>query len=109
VRYLYDYDAQPPRTYEAATWSDHALALVMGFTWAPDRPDHGDGAALTGRWGVIPRGAGPDARPVWMTYDRAEAVPWAVEDPDHRAAPRRFSQMWQAMEAAVGHEPEGEL
>jgi hypothetical protein len=99
VRKLIDYDADPPRLYEAATWSDHALAILMGAEW--DRPDHGEGSMTSGRWGVIRRGAPADARPVWMTYERAEARPWAVED-GHRAAPVRFAQMWEAMEHAAG-------
>jgi hypothetical protein len=100
VRYLWDYDAVPPKTYEAATWSPDALALRVGATW--NHPSHGDGAMVTGRWGVIRRAAPASARPVWMTYDRAEPLPWAVEDPDHRAAPERFAQMVDAMQAAVG-------
>ena len=101
VRYLWDYAATPHKTYEAATWSDHGLALFMEGEW--DRPDHGDGSMTAGRWGVIRRGAAFDARPVLMTYDRDMApLPWAVEDPDHRAAPVRFAQMWEAMEAAAG-------
>jgi hypothetical protein len=99
VRYLFDYDATPPKSYEAATWSDHALAIFMGAKW--DRPDHGDGSMVEGRWGVIGRVASATARPVWMTYERGVPLPWAVEDPDHRAAPQRFRQMWEAMEAAV--------
>jgi hypothetical protein len=99
VRYLYDYDAEPLRQYEAATWSDHALAIFMGGHWSD--PSHREPSMIDGTWGVIERGAAPDARPVWMTYERAERLPWAVLDPDHGAAPVRFAQMWEAMEAAV--------
>jgi hypothetical protein len=100
VRFLMDYTATPPRPYEAATWSDHALGLFMGAEW--DRPHHGEGSMTSGRWGVIRRGAPADARPVWVTYERAEARPWAVEDPDSGAVIERFRQMWQAFEAAAG-------
>jgi hypothetical protein len=101
VRYLIDYDATPPRRYEAATWSDHALAMFLGGHWT--EPDHRDGSMTDGEWWVIERGAPADAGPVLMTYERAEgAQPWAFHDPEGRAAPRWLAQMWQAMEAAVG-------
>jgi hypothetical protein len=101
VRFLWDYAATPHKTYEAATWSDHALALFMEGEW--NRPDHGEGSMVAARWGVIRRGATVHARPVWMTYDRDLAPkPWGVEDPDHHHAPQRFAQMWQAMEVAAG-------
>lgn len=94
VRRITDETATPPREMEAVTACDHALAFWMGGTYRSDRPDHGDGALLTGMWFVIPHHAPADVTPVAVTYDRAEPLPFAVGE-------ARFAQLGEAMDCAA--------
>lgn len=88
VRYLIDHTARPPRRYEAVTGLGGILAFCLGRTWGPD------GELSSGMWGVIRRGAPADAEPAWMSYDRAEALPW-------QAGGERHFNMAEAMKAAA--------
>jgi len=97
LRYIWDHSAVPPRKIEAVTYTDHAVAFLLGYTWDPARPDHGDGAAITGEWGVMPTTGPAAAEPVWLHYDRAaKPEPWRVGTVAYR-------RMGDAIEAAVGH------
>jgi hypothetical protein len=96
VRKLTDEDARPPRKREVVTGTEHALAFWLGGTYDRARPDHGDGALLTATFGVIRHYAPADAVPVFIHYERAEPVPWRVENG------QSYAQMWQAIEAAAG-------
>jgi hypothetical protein len=96
VRRIWDEAAEPRRQMEVVSWTEHATAFLLGYEWDPSRPDHGDGAALTGEFGVVPR-TGAAADPVWLHYDRSlQPQPWQVGD-------RRFASISDAMDAAVGH------
>jgi hypothetical protein len=97
VRYITDGAAVPPHRIEAVTRTEHALAFLLSYTWDPARPDHGDGAAITGEWGVMPTTGPAAAEPVWLHYDRAaQPEPWRVGTAAYRL-------MGDAMEAAVGY------
>jgi hypothetical protein len=99
VRYLLDEDATPPRRQEVVTTSPNALAFWMGGTYHADRPDHGDGALLTGTWAVIPHHAPANVQPVFVYYDRAQSPPFEVGG-------QRYAQLGDAMEAALDPAPE---
>jgi|HubBroStandDraft_3_1064219.scaffolds.fasta_scaffold94354_2 hypothetical protein len=94
VRYLIDETAVPPRRQEVVTRTENALAFWMGGTYHAARPDHRDDALLTGTWAVIQHHAPADAVPVFIHYDRADAPPF-------RVAEQRYTQLGDAMEAAV--------
>jgi hypothetical protein len=95
VARLWDETARPPRQYEAATASEHALAFFMGGTYDPDRPDHREGALLTATWLVIPHRAPADVVPAQLAYDRAAGrLPFEVHG-------QRYAQLGDAIEAAV--------
>lgn len=96
IRMITDHEAVPPRQIEAVTATEHALAFLLGYTWDHDRPDHGDGAAVSGLWGVVPRTGSATDLPVFVTYDRAESRPFAVHGV-------RYRQFYEAMEAALGY------
>jgi hypothetical protein len=98
VRYLMDETATPPRRQEVVTTSPNALAFWMGGTYHAARPDHGDGALLTGTWAVIPHHAPANVQPVFVYYDRAEAPPFEVGG-------QRYAQLGDAMEAALDRPP----
>jgi hypothetical protein len=95
VRYLVDDTARPPKRQEVVTRSEHALAFWLGGTY--DRPDHRADALVTGTWGVIPHHAPADAVPVFIHYDRRDALPF-------RVVGESFAQLGEAMEVAVTDE-----
>jgi hypothetical protein len=96
VRRIWDEVAQPRRQLEVVAATEHATAVLLAYEWDPTRPDHGEGAALTGEFAVMPH-TGTAAEPVWLLYDRGlQPRPWRVGD-------RRFRSMGDAMEAAVGY------
>ena len=93
VRYLTDPTSQPPRRHEVTTATGNALAFRVAATYPG--PDHRSGTELTVTWAVIPQHA-PDPEPVFIYYDRAEAVPFGIEGRD-----TRYAQLGDAMEAAA--------
>jgi hypothetical protein len=93
VRYLVDETARPPKRQEVVTRTENALAFWLGGTY--DRPDHRE--VITGTWAVIRHHAPADAVPVFIHYDRADALPF-------RVVGERFAQLGDAMEAAVTDE-----